>query len=302
MHAPPYPSGYADSFARDKLPPREQWPEMIFELPQLRYPDRLNCAAAFVDAHVAGGRSDNIALFGENGQLTYSELLACANRIARVLTEDLKLPSGSRVLLRSGNNPTLAASWLGVLKAGCIAVTTMPLLRERELSAIVRKAKIAAAICDHRIGAEMELTRNACPELRNVLYFHAPPEYPDSLERRTAEKPATFTNIDSAADDAAADARRTGDVAEAVRPRFIALDDAVVAAVLAAPTVRYARAVRAGESSFHGVGVGVGVGVSDDRAVVPWRQGRLRVHARVGAKIEGADDVDAASRDDARGD
>ena len=49
--------------------------------------------------------------------------------MARVLTEDLGLVPGNRVLLRGPNNPWLAACWLGVLKAGGVAVATMPMLR-----------------------------------------------------------------------------------------------------------------------------------------------------------------------------
>ncbi len=203
MTHPLLPSGYRDSFARDNLPPRAQWPEMLFELPELLYPDRLNCAAAFVDVHVARGHGAATALIGANERLSYAQLQARANRIARVLVEDLGLASGSRVLLRSGNNPDLAASWLGVLKAGCIAVTTMPLLRERELSAIVRKAKISAAICDHALAEEMQFTLAACGDLQRVLYFKAPPAHPDSLERLAGAKPADFDNVDSAADDVA---------------------------------------------------------------------------------------------------
>ncbi len=197
------PSGYADDFARANLPPAEQWPELIFELPELDYPPRLNCAAAFVDAHVAAEHGERTALVGASGPVTYAELLARANRIARVISEDLRLPTGSRVLLRSGNNPALAACWLGLVKAGCIAVTTMPLLRERELSAIVRKAGIATALCDHALADEMRLTRAACVGLKHVLYFNAPDNAPDSLEALAAGKPAGFTNVDSAADDVA---------------------------------------------------------------------------------------------------
>ena len=196
-------SGYADNFARANLPPAAQWPELIFELPELAYPPRLNCAAAFVDDHVAAGHGARTALIGAEGAVSYAELLARANRIARVLQEDMRLPTGSRVLLRSGNNPALAACWLGVVKAGCIAVTTMPLLRERELSAIVRKAEIAGALCDHALADEMRRTRTACEGLRHVLYFNAPATEPDRLEARAAGKAATFTNVDSAADDVA---------------------------------------------------------------------------------------------------
>jgi 2-aminobenzoate-CoA ligase len=203
MAAALQPSGYSDSFARDKLPPREQWPEMIFDLPELRYPERLNCAAELVDVHVARGHGAKTAFIGQDGDVSYLELQQRANRIAQVLTGVLKLATGSRVLLRSGNNPELAASWLGVLKAGCIAVTTMPLLRERELSAIVRKAKISAAICDYALAEEMELTRAACDELDRVLYFKAPAGHADNLQRLMQAAPAQFANADSAADDVA---------------------------------------------------------------------------------------------------
>ncbi len=196
-------SGYSDGFARANLPPREQWPALIFYLPELCYPDRFNCAAEFVDVHVARGQGAATALIGAHERVNYAGLQARANRIARVLTEDLGLATGCRVLLRSGNNPSLAASWLGVVKAGCIAVTTMPLLRARELAAIVRKANIAAALCDHALAGEMEGTRAACTELRHVLYFNAPATHAENLERRAANKPATFTNVDSAADDVA---------------------------------------------------------------------------------------------------
>ena len=38
------PSAHLDSFGRDNLPPPSQWPELLFDLPELRYPARLNCA------------------------------------------------------------------------------------------------------------------------------------------------------------------------------------------------------------------------------------------------------------------
>ena len=37
-------SAHVDSFARNRLPPREQWPDLLFRLPELQYPDRLNAA------------------------------------------------------------------------------------------------------------------------------------------------------------------------------------------------------------------------------------------------------------------
>ena len=45
-------SAHTDTFARDNLPPPEQWPELRFDLPELRYPEKLNCAVELLDAMV----------------------------------------------------------------------------------------------------------------------------------------------------------------------------------------------------------------------------------------------------------
>ena len=47
------PSAHTDTFCRANLPPEDQWPELRFGLPELRYPQRLNCAEALLDAAVA---------------------------------------------------------------------------------------------------------------------------------------------------------------------------------------------------------------------------------------------------------
>ena len=49
-------SGHVDTFARDNLPPQDQWPEFRFTLPELQYPERLNCVTEFVDKWVARER------------------------------------------------------------------------------------------------------------------------------------------------------------------------------------------------------------------------------------------------------
>ena len=40
-------TAHVDTFARDNLPPREQWPAFLFARPELQYPERLNCVHAF---------------------------------------------------------------------------------------------------------------------------------------------------------------------------------------------------------------------------------------------------------------
>ena len=194
-------TAHIDTFARDHLPPREQWPELIFELPELQYPERLNCAAELLDRMVDGGHGERIALRTPDGACTYRQLLARANRIAHVLRKELQLVPGNRVLLRAPNNPMLAACWFAVLKAGCIAVTTMPLLRSRELIQIIDKARIGVALCDQRLLEEMEQAQRACPVLRRVLSFNAGD--PASLEALLEHQPDEFDNVVTAAEDVA---------------------------------------------------------------------------------------------------
>ena len=143
-----------DTFARDRLPPADQWPRLHFDLPELRYPGRLNCATVLLDDAVAEGHGERPAILTEGGSISYRELLARANRIANVLQAAGVVP-GNRVLLRGYNSPEVYACWLAVMKAGAIAVTTMPLLRAPELTAIINKSRPVIALCDHRLLAEL---------------------------------------------------------------------------------------------------------------------------------------------------
>src|SRR4051812_30243602 len=114
-------SAYVDTFAGDHLPPRAQWPELRFDLPQLHYPDRLNCVNELLDHVVTAGHGERTAIVGKDESWTYGQLQDKVNRIAQVLREDMQLVPGNRVLLRGANCPMLAACILAVIKAGCIA-------------------------------------------------------------------------------------------------------------------------------------------------------------------------------------
>jgi len=193
------PSGHTDTFARDNLPPPTQWPEFLFELPELQFAPRLNCAVELLDRAVERGWGGRDCVLGEGVRWSYADLLAHANRIARVLVEDMGLVSGNRVLLRGANSPLLAACWFGVVKAGGIAVGTMPLLRARELTTIVQKAQITHALCDVRLAQELELARPGCPSLRQVMLYGD--ESAAGLQARAADKSARFDGADTASDD-----------------------------------------------------------------------------------------------------
>jgi 2-aminobenzoate-CoA ligase len=195
-------SAHVDGFARERLPPRELWPRLQFPLPELRYPARLNCATELLDRVVEDGGGDRTAFLHPDGRVTYAELLQQANRIANVLVQECGVVPGTRVLLRGPNNPTMAACWLAVLKAGGIVVCTMPLLRQRELAFTLERAQVAVALTDDRIADALEAAAGAVACVREVIRFGGA-HGPAALEARAAAQPPAFGNVRTAADDVA---------------------------------------------------------------------------------------------------
>jgi 2-aminobenzoate-CoA ligase len=192
------PSAHVDTFPRDHLPPPDQWPEFRFDLPGLRYPRRLNCAEELLDLTAGRLGTDRPCLYdGAGGVWSYGDLVERSDRIARALVEDLGVVPGNRVLLRGPNTPWLVACWFAVLKAGAVAVTTMPLLRAGELRQIAGIARIRLALCDARFADE--LAGCGAPGLRTITYGTDA----DELGVLAARRPGRFRAVATAADDVA---------------------------------------------------------------------------------------------------
>ena len=200
------PSAHQDTFCRDNLPPADQWPELVFELPELHYPDRLNCAAELLDEVIRTHGADRVALLSPTETWTYGELLARANRLANHLVSAAGLVPGQRVLLRGPNNPWLVACWFAVLKAGGVAVATVPLLRSSELTALVELTRASIALCDHRFTAD--LAPVAAANGLTMLSYGGPDD--DDLVQRCAGESTQFANVATAADDVALLAATSG--------------------------------------------------------------------------------------------
>jgi 2-aminobenzoate-CoA ligase len=193
-------TAHLDTFARDNLPPRGQWPDFLLDLPELKYPDRMNCVVELLDRWVAAGDGDRPCLISPAETLSYAQLSERVNRMANVLTRVLGMVPGHRVLLRGPNNPMMVAAYLAVIKAGGVVVATMPLLRAKEIAYPIGKAKIGLALCDHRLAEEMEKARALAPDLERVVYWGSAGA--DALEALMA-RPGyeSFVPCDTASDD-----------------------------------------------------------------------------------------------------
>ena len=167
----------SDTFVQDRLPATEQQPEFLL----LDYPDTLNAAAELLK----GGAPGDLAVVNDHGRWTYAELDSFSGRIARLLVEEEGLKPGNRVLLRGPNGYTMFACWLAILKAGGVAVTTMPLLRPGELATVIDKAEVSHALCDSRFIGDLREAADQTRFLKHIVKYDG--DYGQgALEGRTA--------------------------------------------------------------------------------------------------------------------
>jgi 2-aminobenzoate-CoA ligase len=195
-------SAQADRFVHDRLPPRSQWPDLRYDLPELQLPAQFNVVEELLDRAPAKGWADRPMLRSPGLTLTYAQARDQVDRYCRVLVDELGLVPGNRVLMRGGNSISMALAWLAVVKAGGIAVATMPLLRARELRDIIAKAQPAVALCDGKLLEELQLAAKERPVLKTIVAFNAPADA-DSLEARAQGKAANFAACPTAGDDIA---------------------------------------------------------------------------------------------------
>jgi 2-aminobenzoate-CoA ligase len=195
------PSAHIDTFTRDNLPPADSWPEFLME--GFDYPERLNAAVELTDAMVEKGFGDHTALIGNGRRRTYKELSDWTNRLAHVLSEDLGVKPGNRVLIRSANNPAMVACWLAATKAGAVVVNTMPMLRAGELAKVIDKAEISHALCDTRLMDELVTCAKTSAYLTSVVGFDGTSNHDAELDRLALEKPVTYEAVETGRDDVA---------------------------------------------------------------------------------------------------
>jgi 2-aminobenzoate-CoA ligase len=197
------PSAHVDTFARDNLPPFDQWPDLLLDRAEFQYPERINVGVELTDRLVEKGFGDHTALIGNGRRRTYKELADWSNRLAHALVENYGVKPGHRVLIRSGNNPALVAAWLAATKAGAVVVNTMPMLRAGELSKIVDKAEIALALTDSRISDEIVACAKTSKFLKQVVNFDGTSNHDAELDRIALDKPVKFDAVPTGRDDVA---------------------------------------------------------------------------------------------------
>ena len=206
------PTAHMDTFARDRLPPPDEWPDLVPG--PVDYPERLNAAVELSDRMVQAGFGDHVALIGHGRRRTYKELTDWTNRLARALRDDFGVKPGNRVLIRSANNPAMVGCWLAATKAGAVVVNTMPMLRAGELAKVVEKARVRLALCDTRMMDELVACSKASRFLEQVVGFDGTANHDAELDRIALTKPVRFDAVATGRDDVALLAFTSGTTGE----------------------------------------------------------------------------------------
>ncbi|MFI5783707.1 AMP-binding protein [Nocardia sp. NPDC051570] len=189
------PSGHADPFTRRHALAVRPWPDLVYSMPELRYPQRFNAATVLLDGTGARLGHDRRAVVTDSAIWTYADLLGRVHQIAHVLHHDLHVVPGNRVLLTGSNSPWFIACLLAVLEAGAVAVPLPPMLRTHELNSMINAVEPSAALCDS--GNLHTMTGTGLPALGYGT------GETDDLYRRAARHPTHCPRVDLAGDDVA---------------------------------------------------------------------------------------------------
>lgn len=183
-------SAHIDTFAKDKLPSMAFWPEFLFgdEVPE--YPERLNAATELLSS----GYDSHPAIYMNDICWSYGELDVISNKVAAILTKEYGIIPGNRVLLRGNNTPMLAALWYGVLKAGGIVISTMTMLRQKELDAIISVGEPSIIIIEDNLSIDV---LGSCGGKADHVVSYS------NIEEKLSDYDGQYDAVDTASDDVA---------------------------------------------------------------------------------------------------
>jgi len=165
-------------------------PQLVFDRPNLRFPDKLNITEEVLDRRIHEGHGDKVAVLYEDKKITYREIYESVNRFGNGLLS-LGVQKGDLVILRVPNRPEFIVCALAIHKIGAVPVPTMMLLRERTLTRIANKSRARLMIVDAELMEEVEKGRANHETIENVIVigncmgqYHS---YEELLEKSSPE-------------------------------------------------------------------------------------------------------------------
>lgn len=168
-------------------------------------PERYNIANDVCDQWADD--PNRIALIYEDEQkkvhtYTFGDIRRYANQFANTLLAK-GLRRGDRVMLLLAQDPECAIAHVACFKSGIVSSPTSVLFGPDAITYRLNDSGAKAVVTDSANYGKIQEVRAACPSLEHVFVIDGEPEGAENFWTAIAEADATFTNVDTAADDVA---------------------------------------------------------------------------------------------------
>lgn len=161
------------------------------------FPERFNMAEYFLDARIAEGRGDHVAVIDDAGQYTYREVQALANRVGNALRARGIGPE-DRVLIGLCDSVEFVAAFFGVLKIGAVVTMVNPELPDGDYPYYLDYTRARALLCERALADRITGAIAKADLLRAVITTGE--VWADTVGRASPE----LVNYDTSKDDPAA--------------------------------------------------------------------------------------------------
>jgi benzoate-CoA ligase family protein len=141
--------------------------------PVFQPPEAFNIADYFLDGRVREGRGGRVALRTDEGDLSYAEVQALANRYGNLLREAGVEPE-QRVLLALPDGPDYVGALFGTLKIGAAVVMVNPFLRPDAFAYFLEYTRARVALVHADTAGEFAEGARGARLLRETLVVGEP--------------------------------------------------------------------------------------------------------------------------------
>jgi acyl-coenzyme A synthetase/AMP-(fatty) acid ligase len=171
--------------------------------PTVDLPEKMNAAVDFVDANVAAGRGDKLAIINadDGSSYTYNDVLAHTNRAGNVLKK-LGVRREERVLLLLLDSPEFVFSFFGAIKIGAVPIPTNTLLKPADYEYMINDSRARVLVASESLLPQVEPILANLTHLDHIIVVGRPGDGQLSYQELIDAASAELSPADLGKDDA----------------------------------------------------------------------------------------------------
>jgi len=131
-------------------------------------PDTYNAVTTFVDAHLAAGRADRVAIYYRDAAITYGEVYQSVNRAGNALTA-LGVEMENRVFLLLPDSPELVYLYFGAMKIGAVPIPMNTRLNSGDYNYMLNDSRAKVLVVPESLVGMVEELRPTLPFVKHYV-------------------------------------------------------------------------------------------------------------------------------------